>query len=57
MELTFAAWIVAAGVVGAAGYLMWSRFGPRPSAEFEAGAVSQSWLTDHRTGKSGDRFS
>jgi hypothetical protein len=49
---------LAAGVVGIAAYAV-RRFilnGGR-SADFDAGAVSQSWLTEHRTGKHNDRFS
>ena len=57
MELTFAAWILTAGVIGVGAYVVWGRFGARPSTEFDAGVVSQSWLTDHNAGKSGDRFS
>lgn len=57
MEFTLAVWIVVAGVAGAAAYVCWNKFGPRQSAEFEAGTVSQSWLTDHQSGKNGDRFS
>ena len=57
MELTFGAWIVAAGVALSAAYVLLTMFRVRPSAEFDAGTVSQSWLTEHRTGKNTDRFS
>jgi multisubunit Na+/H+ antiporter MnhC subunit len=31
--------------------------GRRRSADFDAGTVSQNWLTEHRAGKQNDRFS
>jgi hypothetical protein len=56
MEMTFSAWALAIGVVGAAAFVLRSLFNRGRAAEFDAGGVSQSWLTEHRTGK-GDRFS
>jgi hypothetical protein len=56
MEMTYAMWLLAAGVVGVAAYALRSVIAARSSSEFEAGAVSQSWLIQHRGGP-GDRFS
>jgi hypothetical protein len=54
MELSFGTWtLVAAGAAGGL-YLLWSLFGG--AADADAGAVSQSWLTEHNSGK-GDRIS
>jgi hypothetical protein len=54
MEMTIGVWALAAGVVGAAAYLLRVLTMER-GAEFQAGAVSQSWLTEHRNG-SHERF-
>jgi hypothetical protein len=48
---------LAAGVVAVAAYALRRFLHGGHSADFDAGAVSQSWLTEHRTGKQNDRFS
>ena len=48
MEMTIGAWALAAGVVAAAAYVLRAVFTAGRGAEFQAGAVSQSWLTEHR---------
>jgi hypothetical protein len=55
MELTLAALILGLGIAGAAVYVLWTVFGPRRNAPFEAGAVSQSWLIEHQSTAQGDR--
>lgn len=56
MDMTLGAWALAVGVVGATGYLLRMLFSGGSAEEFDAGAVSQSWLTEHKAGK-GERFS
>lgn len=56
MEMTFGAWALAVGVVGATAYLLRIVFSGGRVEDFDAGAVSQSWLTEHKAGK-GERFS
>ena len=46
MEIT--AWVVVVGVLGGAGFLLKSLFTGRRDAGFDAGSVSQSWITEHR---------
>ena len=55
MELTLAALTLGLGVAGAAVYVLWTVFGPRRDAPFDAGAVSQSWLVEHQSTAQGDR--
>lgn len=57
MEMTYAAWIFAAGVAGAVLYAIRSVAGSRAAASLDAGVVSQSWLVEHRTTDKSDRFS
>ena len=54
--MTFGAWVLVSGVVGAAAWLLRIVFSAGRTSELEGGAVSQSWLTEHNSGK-GDRFS
>jgi hypothetical protein len=56
MEMTFGAWALVIGVVGGAAYLLRIVFSGGRADKLEAGAVSQSWLTEHKSGK-GDRLS
>jgi hypothetical protein len=51
MQMTFGAWVVVIGVVGAATYLLRILFKNGPAGRLEGGAVSQSWLTEHNSGK------
>jgi hypothetical protein len=55
MELTLAALTLGLGIAGAALYVLWTLFGPRRDAPFDAGAVSQSWLIEHQTTAQGGR--
>jgi hypothetical protein len=52
--MTLGAWALTIVVVGAAAIALRGLF-TRPT-DLDAGAVSQSWLTEHRAGK-GERFS
>ena len=54
MELSLGNWTLLAAAVAVALVLVWAMFGR--AGEADAGAVSQSWLTEHNSGK-GDRFS
>jgi hypothetical protein len=56
MEMTFGAWALVIAVVGGAAYLLRTMFKGRRAGDLDGGAVSQSWLTEHNSGK-GDRFS
>jgi hypothetical protein len=56
MEMTTGAWALAGGAVIAAWVILTRVSRARRSAEFDAGGVSQSWLTEHKADK-GDRFS
>jgi len=51
--MPFSAWVVAVAVVGAAVALLLRSRLSRASAASDAGAVSQTWLTEHKAGKSG----
>ena len=55
MQMSFATWVLAVGVAAAAAFAIRRLFSSR-SDELDAGAVSQSWLTEHKAGK-GERFS
>jgi hypothetical protein len=47
MEMS--AWMLGVGIVGGAVYLLLQSIFKRARAtEFDAGAVSQSWITEHR---------
>ncbi len=46
--MTIGVWALGAGVVGAATYLLWMIVGGRREDVFDAGAVSQSWLIEHK---------
>jgi hypothetical protein len=52
-ELPYSAWIAAVAVVGAIVALVVRGRFTRASAASDAGAVSQTWLTEHKAGKSG----
>jgi hypothetical protein len=56
MEMTFGAWALVIGVVGGAAYLLRVALKRERASNLDGGAVSQSWLTEHNSGK-GDRFS
>lgn len=56
MEMTFGAWALVIGVVAGAAYLLRIVLRGGRTGDPEGGAVSQSWLTEHNSGK-GDRFS
>jgi hypothetical protein len=56
MEITSGVWLLAAAVVGAGWLILRRSLRRRRNEEFDAGGVSQSWLTEHKAGK-GDRFS
>lgn len=56
MEITFGAWVLVIGVVGGAAFLVRRVFAGGRARDLEGGAVSQSWLTEHNSGK-GERFS
>jgi hypothetical protein len=47
MEMS--AWMLVVGVVGGAVYLLQGVFRGARATEFDAGAVSQSWITEHRS--------
>ena len=51
--MTYFYWILAASAVSASGYAIWAYLGRRSKGTFDAGSVSQSWLTEHRS----DRYS
>jgi hypothetical protein len=55
MEMTFGAWALVIGVVGGAACLLWVVFRRGRVDDLDGGAVSQSWLTEHNSGK-GERF-
>lgn len=55
MELTLASLTLGLGIAGAALYALWTVFGPRRDAPFDAGAVSQGWLIEHQSTAQGDR--
>jgi hypothetical protein len=55
MEMTFGVWALIIGVVCGAAYLLRTVLRGGRSGDPEGGAVSQSWLTEHNSGK-GDRF-
>jgi hypothetical protein len=55
MEMTFGAWALVIGVIGGEAYLLRIVFSGGRAGEPEAGAVSQSWLTEHNSGK-GERL-
>jgi hypothetical protein len=56
MEMTFGAWALVIGVVGGAACLLWVVFKRgRVVDDLDGGAVSQSWLTEHNSGK-GERL-
>jgi hypothetical protein len=54
MELTYNVAAGAVAVLAAAAYVIHRMFA-RPTYGLDAGAVSQSWLTEHNAGK-GERF-
>jgi hypothetical protein len=53
--MTFGAWALVIGVVGGAAYLLMMVLKGGRAGDVESGAVSQSWLTEHNSGK-GERF-
>jgi hypothetical protein len=56
MEMTLGAWALVFGVVAGAAYLLRVALKGGRAGDLDGGAVSQSWLTEHNSGK-GDRFS
>ena len=44
-------------LVGVVAYALRRLIGGGRSGDFDAGEVSQNWLTQHRAGKQDDRFS
>lgn len=54
MAMTFGAWALVIGVVCATAYLLRIVLKGGRSGNPDGGAVSQSWLTEHNSGK-GDR--
>jgi hypothetical protein len=56
MAMTFGAWVLVIAVVCAAAYLLRMMATRGRPGDPDGGAVSQSWLTEHNSGK-GDRFS
>jgi hypothetical protein len=58
MNPSLVAIALTAGVIGVVAYaLRRFLFSGGRSAGLDAGVVSQSWLTEHRSGKQEDRFS
>jgi hypothetical protein len=58
MNQTLVAAVLAVGLVGLVVYAFRHFIVTRRrSAHFDAGTVSQSWLTEHRAAKHDDRFS
>jgi len=51
--MPFSAWVVAFAVAAAAVVLVIRTRFSRASAASDAGSVSQTWLTEHKAGKSG----
>jgi hypothetical protein len=48
-RMEMSAWMLGVGIVGGAVYLLLhSLFRGARATEFDAGAVSQSWITEHR---------